>query len=121
MGIFDKIKAPAPKEEPIIEQCAKQEFIETSLTDKMLRVDLDGDKAYIRHPEIKENGDNIRIVSDGIIIAEIGRRGKARKELEPHIGRRAESATVRAKSGDYGDYYRLQLKFITNTAKITIQ
>lgn len=122
MGLFSKRQTePTPKAEPVIEQGVKQEIVETNLTDKMLRVELEGDEAYVRYPEVKENGDNIRIVADGIVIAEVGKRGKARAELEPYVSRRAKAASIRVKTGDYGEYYRLRLTFETNTATITIE
>ena len=51
------------------------------------------------------------VSSGGIIIAEIGKRGKAFKELDPYAGRRAEAITITAKTGDYGDYFRISMKF----------
>ena len=124
MGLFDKAKKamqpePASTQEPGIENSTEEDVVWINLTENMTRVELDGDKAYVDYAEIKENGDKIRIASRGIVIAEIGKRGKAYKEIEPYVGRTAEAMSMTLKTGDYGDYYRARLKFVTNVAKIT--
>ena len=112
MGLFGKKKV---QEEPVQQQ--KPEFrtewenVSTNLTDRMLRVELEGNKAYARNVYISQVDDRIRLVSDGIILAEVTKRGKAYKELEPQIGFTADYMNIEAKTGDYGEYYRITLKF----------
>lgn len=118
MGIFSKKQAaepsPAPeigaKAEPKISQ--EYERFEFNLTDKMLRVEIEGDDAFIRFGDITSDGDHIKIVSSGrVLIAEVGKRGKAYKELEPLVGKQFESVVIKPKTGEYGDYYRVTIKF----------
>ena len=112
MGLFGKKKV---QEEPVQQQ--KPEFrtewenVSTNLTDRMLRVELEGNKAYARNVYISQVDDRIRLVSDGIILAEVTKRGKAYKELEPQIGFTADYMNIEAKTGDYGEYYHITLKF----------
>lgn len=125
MGIFSKKKAeqavPAePEKAPTIEHTTEEEIVWINLTENMLRVDLDGDSVVVDRAEIKESGDRIRVVHGGIIIAEIGKRGKAYKEILPHVGRTARRISITAKTGEYGDYYRMRLKFEENVATITV-
>lgn len=117
MGIFSKKQAtepsPAPeigaKAEPKISQ--EYERFEFNLTDKMIRVEIDGDDAFVGFGEVKSDGDRIKIVSSGrILIAEVGKRGKAYKELEPLVGKQFESVVIKPKTGEYGDYYRVTVK-----------
>lgn len=122
MGLFDKAKkvaAPEPVTEPEIKYETEEETVWVNLTENMVSVELDGDDAYLKYAEVKENGDKIRIVSGGIILAEIGKRGKAHKELEPYIGKRADFVSLKPRTGEYGDYYSMKLVFKTNTATIT--
>ena len=112
MGLFGKKKEqepPKPQEE--LNFRTEWEKVKVNITDKMLRVELEGDIASAGYTSIKEDNDRIRIVSNGIIIAEVGKRGKAYKELEPYIGMGAEKIEIEAKTGEYGDYYRLKLVF----------
>lgn len=122
MGLLDKVKKAAIPDavtEPVVEQTTETEDLWVNLTDKMLRVELEDDDAYVRYAEVKEAGDKIRITSGRIIIAEVGKRGKAYKELEPYLGQTAESAVIRAKTGEYGDYYSVRLRFEKNIATVT--
>lgn len=110
MGLFGKKKEQEkPQEEPTISTESNTVYV--NITEKMLRVELEKDHGFARYVQIKEREDRIQIISDGIIIAEIGKRGKAYKELEPYIGFGAEHVAIDAKTGEYGDYYRLKLKF----------
>ena len=124
MGIFSKKKVeqavPAEPETPTIEHTTEEEIVWVNLTENMLRVELDGDSASVDRAEIKESGDRIRVVHGGIIIAEIGKRGKAYKEILPHVGRTARRISITAKAGEYGDYYRMRLKFEENVTTITV-
>ena len=114
MGLFGKKKEKEkPQEEPTIRE--EYENVYVNITEKMLRVELEEDRGFARYINIKENGDRIQIISDGIIIAEIGKRGKAYKEIEPFVGYGAESVVIEAKTGEYGDYYRLRMKIHTGT------
>lgn len=112
MGLFGKKKEPEPqKPQEELNFHTEWEKVTVNLTDKMLRVELEGDTASAGHTSITESNDRIRIVSDGIIIAEVGKRGKAYKELEPYIGKGAERIEIEARTGEYGEYYRLKLLF----------
>ena len=110
MGLFSK-KQPQEqqKADPVVKN--KWERISVNLTDKMLRVELDGDTARTGHTSIKQRDNFILLVADGIIIAEISKRGGAYKELEPYIGNEADHMEIEAKEGDYGYYYRTSLLF----------
>lgn len=122
MGLFDKKKAVQP--EPVkqqIETFTEEEYLRVNLTDKMLRVELEADDGFIRTVEIKEAGDRIRLVSGRIIIAEVTKRSKAYKELAPRLGEIADSMTIKTKTGDYGDYFQIKLKFKKNVAVVTIE
>ena len=122
MGLFGKGSKTQPQQpiaEPVIEHQEEVKEVTANITDKMLRVELEDGEGYAKYPELKMDGERIRIVSHGIIIAEVGKRGKAYKELEPYVGKSAESVRIRLKNGDYGDYYNIRLRFVTNTATIT--
>ena len=78
----------------------------------MLRVELDTDSGYVKYGAIELKDDRIRILSNGkILIAEVTQRSKTFKELEPYVGRSAESIQIEAKTGDYGLYYQVRMKF----------
>ena len=117
MGIFNKKQAtelsPAPEIGAKTEPAVSQEYktFNFNLTDKMIRVEIDGDDAFIRYGDITSDGDHIKIVSSGrVLIAEVGKRGKAYKELEPLVGKQFESVVIKPKTGEYGDYYRVTVK-----------
>ena len=114
MGLFKKKEVhepPEPKKNPEAKIGTKWESVWTNLTDKMLRVKLEGDKATAGYTYVKAKDDRIQLVSRGVIFAEVEKRGKAYKELEPHIGSGAEEMEIEAREGDYGVYYRVGLKF----------
>lgn len=114
MGLFGKKKEQQkPQEEPSIREVYENVYV--NITEKMLRVELEKDRGFARYINIKEKEDRIQIISDGIIIAEIGKRGKAYKEIEPYVGKGAENVAIEAKTGEYGDYFRLRLKIHTGT------
>lgn len=121
MGIFNKKKGDEPKieavQEPKVETEEKIVFV--NLSDKMVKVELDGDHAYLKWCDIKEEDGRLRIVSNGIVIAEVTTRSKAFKELEPYKGKSMDSIAIDAKQGDYGVYYRVRLKY--ETTLVTIQ
>lgn len=114
MGLFKKKEPqvpPEPVKKPEANVRTEWQSVWTNLTDKMLRVELEGDKATAGYTYVKAKDDRIQLVSRGVIFAEIGKRGKAYKELEPHIGSGAEEMEIEARDGDYGAYYRVGLKF----------
>lgn len=113
MGLLDKVKKkPAEAEVPEPEVREEYEEVSVNVTDKMLRVELLEGRGYVKHGTVERTEDHVLIVSSGgIIIAEIGKRGKAFKELDPYAGRRVEAITITAKTGDYGDYFRISMKF----------
>lgn len=106
--ISKEIHSPAPAAK--IERVA--ETVMLNLTDKMLRVELVEDEACIKFGRIEQNGDTIRIISGSdILIAEIGKRGKAYSELEGKIGHNMQWIVIKIKQGDYGPYYQAKIKF----------
>ena len=132
MGLFGKKKDGAPVQEAVntattigqppqydISEKEEEEKVWVNLTDKMVRVELVGDEARLQNVEVKDADDRIRIVYQGILIAEVTKRGKAFKELEPYTGKMADSLWMSAKEGDYGLYYRTLLVFKHRTATIT--
>ena len=108
MGLFGKKEKP---EQPQQKTYTKWDSVWVNLTDKMLRVELEGDTASAGYTYIRGKEDRIQLVSRGVIFADVGKRGKAYKELEPYIGTAADEVEIEAKTGEYGDYYRLHLKF----------
>ena len=122
MGLFGKKKGvPEPLTTPKMPTSnirTRWDTVWVSLTDKMLRVEIEGDTASAGYTAIKQNGDRIRLTSRGVIIAEIGKRGKAYKELEPYIGHGAEEMEIEARTGEYGVYYRVGLKFKSTVIEI---
>lgn len=111
MGLFGKKAAePAPAPTPIVKE--KFEKVRVNLSDKMLRVELSGDSGYVKHGSIQREDDRLRVLSSGgIIIAEVTPKSKVFGELEPYVGRTAEAIEIKAKTGDYGPYYQVSLKF----------
>ena len=102
------------KDEPSkVESTISKEYetVCVNVTDKMLRVELVEDHAFVSFADISEDGGRIRITSRGILVAEITKRSKAYSELESRIGDSAESVEIVAKDGDYGTYYRIRMKF----------
>ena len=117
MGIFNKKQATEPsptlgigaKAEPAVSQ--EYKTFSFNLTDKMIRVEIDGDDAFVGFGEVKSDGEHIKIASSGrVLIAEVGKRDKAYKELEPLVGKQFESVVIKPKTGEYGDYYRVTIK-----------
>lgn len=83
-----------------------------NISDKMIRVELVEEEAYIKYGEIEQNGDSIRIISgNGILIAEISKRSKAYTELKEKIGQRIQWIVLKTKQGDYGRYYQAKIRF----------
>ena len=110
MGLFKKTPTPEPqKEEPKIQ--TEVTTVSVNLTDKMIRVEIEDENVYLDRAYVKSVDDRIRITSRGIIVAEVTKRSKAYKELEPYLGRCATSMAIDVKTGDYGDYFRVKLKF----------
>jgi hypothetical protein len=110
MALFRK-KEP-PKEQPA-EPIVREVFetVYANLTEKMLRVELVDTHGYTKSVVVEENGGMIRLDSNGILIALIGKRGKAYTDLQPYINKMAESMAIDVKSGDYGEYYHVKLRF----------
>ena len=111
MGLFGKKKEQAELVET--KKTVKEEWKSTwvNLTDKMLRVDLAEDHASAGYTIITAKDDRILLISRGVIFVEVGKRSKAYKELEPLIDSAAEEMSIETKTGDYGIYYRVRLKF----------
>lgn len=116
MGLFKKKEEPKQQKQADVH--TEWNSVWVNLTDKMLRVELEGDKGTAGYTYVKAKDDRIQLVSRGIIFAEIGKRGKAYKELEPYIGTGAEEMEIEAKTGDYGDYYRVRLKFKSTVIEV---
>lgn len=111
MGLFSKKNI---HEQGGNEPSTHDEFIqvEINLTDKMLRVEIEDGNGYVKHGVIRKTDDCLRISSSGgIVLADITKRSKAFKELEPYIGQSAESIVIKARTGDYGEYYQVRMKF----------
>ena len=102
-----------------INEKEEEEKVWFNLTGNMVRVELIKDEAKLQYVDVEEADDRIRIVCKGILIAEITKRGKAFKELEPYTGKMADSLWICAKEGDYGLYYRTLLVFKHRTTTIT--
>ncbi len=112
MGLFKKKASPEPRE-PEIKEVYKDIYV--NLTDKMMRVELVDDHAYIQYGEISQDGSTIQLSSRGILIAMITKKSKVYAELEPYIGNRVEYIAIDEKNGDYGVYYRVKLHIYDHT------
>ena len=117
MGLFSKKGTASEPKAPDNVQNQKwntreeEETVWVNLSDKMLRIEMVDEYARLKDVVISDEGDRIRLAHQGILIAEVTKRGKAYKELEPYVGKMAVSMTVSAKEGDYGPYYRMRLEF----------
>lgn len=114
MGLFKKKETPAPEPAAPATPKIHDEFdkVRVNLSDKMLRVELTGDDGFVKYGSVDLKDDRILIVSSGrILIAEVTKRSKAFAELEPFAGRGAEDISIEAKTGDYGPYYLVRMKF----------
>ena len=114
MGLFGKKEAEPVKtakaQEPELREVT--ETVRVNLTDKMLKVELADEDAYVKNGIVELKDDRIRIVSGGrIIIAEVSQKSKTFKELEAYVGRSAEGIEIAAREGEYGPYYQVKLKF----------
>ena len=110
MALFGKKKAQDAAE-PVSWEVS--EDVEFNLTDKMVRVEVVEDSACLKQVEISESDDMIRLTSGGILVALVGKRGKAYGELKPYVGKNAAYIVLRPKTGDYGAYYSAKLRFRT--------
>lgn len=115
MGLFSK-KEVNKQPEVVQEQPkarVRYEYDTTwvNLTDKMMRVELVDEKVKLEPVLIRADDNHIRLICHGILIAEVGKRGKAYQELEPLVGRVADIMEIESRDGDYGVYYRVGLKF----------
>lgn len=116
MGLFGKKKAAAPLEqptEPRMPATSRTEWETTwvSLAEKMLRVELVDEKARLEPVLIRSDENHIRLICGGVLVAEVGKRGKAYKELEPLIGKVADIMLIEERTGEYGLFYRVGLRF----------
>ena len=115
MGLFGKkeVKEQQRPQEQGQKAQIRNEYDSTwvSITDKMLRVEMVADKARLEPVLIRADDNHIRLICRGILIAEVGKRGKAYKELEPFVGQIADIMDIEARTGEYGEFYRLGLKF----------
>lgn len=109
MALFGKKKEAEPDTREVFED------VEVNLTDKMVMVELVEDSACLKPVEIREVDGMIRLTSCGILVAMIGKRGKAYEELKPYVGKNAEFIAIRAKAGDYGPYFSAKLRIHTKT------
>lgn len=113
MGLFSKKPEAKPqtpaKPEPTIERPV--ETIYLNVPEKGVRVELVADSACMKYATIQQSGDMIQIVCSGILLAEISKKTKAYSEIEPKIGHSCSDVVIEAKTGDYGPYYRVRLRF----------
>lgn len=115
MGLFSKKQepqpqAPAPATAPVVERPV--ETIYLNIPEKGVRVELVEETAHVKYANIELKDDKIQIISSGrILLAEISKKTKAYAEIEPKIGHRCYDVAIEAKTGDYGLYYRLKLRF----------
>ena len=82
-----------------------------NISDKMLRVTFTTDEPYLKDVDIVIDGDAIRLIHSGILIAEFGKRSKAFSEIKDKAGIRAIAMSFKKETGDYGDYYHCRMKF----------
>ncbi len=117
MALFGKKKnanvpqQPATPEAPKVIMNEVFDHYTLNLTDKMIRVELTEESAFLGDCIITNDGNHINIEKGGILIAAIGKRSKAYKELEPNIGRGGKSLSIIPKEGEYGIYYQVKMKF----------
>jgi len=116
MGLFRKKEPEKPAEPKKPATRDVYESVYVNLTDKMLQVQLvDTTNTYLEGCQLRMNGDMIQIVHRGILIATVGKKGKAHAELLPYIGERIDQISITLKNGDYGEYYLIRLKVYKET------
>ena len=136
MGLFDglKKKAAAPVPDPIVEPAAKPDqdpedlkwhwpekgysgdtvriVQRVNLTEKNMRVDVPEDNGlFIKGVYLWEEDGTVRALDGDDVIFEVTKRSKAYKELEDYFRHRAANITIYKRTGEYGIYYRANLKF----------
>lgn len=123
MGLFGK--KPEPQQQPQEPEKKEPRFVrqvETitlNIPEKGVRVELVEDTAHIGYCEIRQVEDKIQIITQGkILIAEISKKTKAYSEIEPKVGLSCDSVQIDAKTGDYGPYYHVKVRFATSVAYI---
>lgn len=136
MGLFDglKKKAAAPVPDPIVEPAAKPDqdsedlkwhwpekgysgdtiriVQRVNLTEKNVKVEVPGEEGlYIKGAYLWEEDGTVRALDGDDVIFEVTKRSKAYKELENYFRHRAANITIYERTGDYGKFYRANLKF----------
>lgn len=114
----EESKPEEQKPEPIATRV--YEYIDLNISDKMMKcqIDEDEEEACIRYGKAKQVGDIMRLTASGIVIADVGKRSKAYTALKSKEGQTSTYVVIRKEEGDYGTYYRVKMKFDTNTVII---
>lgn len=133
MGLFDSIKKkaadPAP-EKPASPEPAEfeREVISwhwpeadedvvrivqsVNMTEKNVKVDVPDEKgAHFSGVYLWEEDGKVRGLKGDDVIFEVTKRSKAYKELEPYFRHKSAGTTLYKRHGDYGDYYKVLVKF----------
>ena len=136
MGLFDGLKKKAA--DPVPEPTAKPAEIpdqepeaikwhwpekgysgetvrivqKVNLTEKNVKVDVpEEDGLFIKGCYLWEEDGTVRALDGDDVIFEVTKRSKAYKELEEYFRHRAANITIYKRTGEYGTFYRANLKF----------
>ena len=83
-----------------------------NMTDKNVKVDVPDDEGlYVSGVYLWEEDGMVRGLKGDEVIFEVTKRSKAYKELEPYFKHKSAGTTIYKRHGDYGDYYRVLVKF----------
>ena len=136
MGLFDGLKkkaaetvpeqkadpAPKPEIEPAELKwhwpekgytCDTVRIVQgVNLTEKNVKVEVpDENGLYVKGAYLWEEDGKVRALDGDDVIFEVTKRSKAYRELEDYFRHRTANITIYKRTGDYGDYYRANLKF----------
>ena len=120
MGLFDIFKKKEALAEvtavnitPVAEDKRFENcyFQEINLTEKNVKIDFDEEEKLVKGTcYLQTAHGNIQLYEEDNLIFEVGKRGKAYKELEPFIGRNVWYVVLKKRHGDFGMYYRATIK-----------
>lgn len=136
MGLLDGLKKKAPEvtPDPIAEPAAKPDqepdafkwhwpdkgysgetvriVQRVNLTEKNVKVEVPEENGYfVKGGYLWEEDGTVRALDGDDVIFEVTKRSKAYKELEEYFRHRAANITIYKRTGEYGVFYRANLKF----------
>ncbi len=83
-----------------------------NLTEKNVKVEVPEENGlYVKGVYLWEEDGKVRALDGDDVIFEVTKRSKSYRELEEFFRHRTANITIYKRTGDYGDYYRANLKF----------